>query len=315
MKNYLGVEIGGSKQQIYIFDESIHLLEIVSEKISHPNGAADILAWLEENVQKVLKRYPDVACIGVGFGGPLESATGRILCSVHVPGWKDFELKTWFEEKFQKPAVIVNDTVAGGFAELKLGSGRDSSVFFYTNIGTGIGGSIFIHGEYFDGIGYGGAYLGNTYVADWTSDQPGAICRLECVSSGINIEARLRKPGYVPSDSSLLSMCGGDIQKIDGRMLKEAAVSGDAFAMAEIERVATSYGNAIGNMVTLLGCDVVAIGGGIANYGEFFRKMVEKAANDVVFISGKDRFRLVLCELMDDNVPYGAALFAREAVS
>lgn len=85
--------------------------------------------------------------------------------------------------------MVVNDTVAGGYAELHLGSGRGSDAFFYTNIGTGIG-------------------------------------------------------------------------------------------------------------------------GGVANMGEYIVEPIRRYANEYVFISGRDRFEVVTCELLDNNVPLGAALFA-----
>lgn len=313
MEQYcLGVEIGGNKQLIYVCNEIGGIIEKFGENIPHPNGALDILKWLEINVTKILDKYPEIKRIGVGFGGPLESATGRVLCSVHVPGWKDFELKTWFETTFKREAIVAVDTVAGGYAEYKLGSGRNSKIFFYTNIGTGIGGSLFVDGKVYEGIGFGAAYLGNTYVADWTSNIPGAIARLECMSSGINIEARLRSAGYIPKDSMLYEICGGDISKVTGRELKKAIELGDTFAVEELDRVACTYGVGLGNAVSMLGVDTISIGGGIANYGEVLRSRLEKYANEVVFINGKNRFKIVISELMDDNVPIGAALFARD---
>ncbi len=130
----LGVEIGGTKQQIAVCEANGQLVEMVSGKPKIERGAPDILDWLKENIEILLKKY-EITTIGVGFGGPLETATGRVLISLQVKGWKDFELKTWFEQTFNRPTVVVNDTVAGGYAELHLGAGRGSNAFFYTSAG------------------------------------------------------------------------------------------------------------------------------------------------------------------------------------
>ena len=309
---YLGVEIGCTKQQLALCDGDGTLLDMVGENVPHPNGATDIRAWLEARVGDLLARHPEVRRIGVGFGGPLESATGRVLISVQVPGWKDFSLKEWFESRFGRETVVVNDTVAGGYAELKQGSGRGSRVFFYTNIGSGIGGSLFIGGRTWDGVGFGASYLGNTYTADWTSPEPGALARIEALCCGPAIEARLRAPGYVPRDSALVALCGGDVANADCRLLCRAAEAGDAFALGEIARVGRTFGVGVATVVSLIGADTIAIGGGVANFGELLLEPMRASAEEHAFVSARGRFRIVRCALVQDNVPIGAALYARD---
>jgi len=312
---YLGVEIGCTKQQLALCDGDGHMLEQIGENVPHPNGAADIRAWLEARVDGVLARHRGIRRIGVGFGGPLETATGRVLVSVQVPGWKDFELKAWFESRFGRETVVVNDTVAGGYAELKLGSGRQSRVFFYTNIGSGIGGALFIGGRTWDGTGCGASYLGNTYTADWTAAEPGALTRIEALCCGPAIEARLRAPGYVPADSALIGLCGGDVAGLDCKLLRRAAEAGDRFAREEIARVGRTFGVGVATVVSLIGADTVAIGGGVANLGEYLLAPMRASADAHAFVSARGRFRIVPCALVRDNVPVGAALYARDGFS
>jgi len=110
----------------------------------------------------------------------------------------------------------------------------------------------------------------------------------------------------------LYELCGGDISRVTCRELKKAVELGDSFAARELDRIACTYGVGIGNTVSMLGVDTVSIGGGIANFGEMLRSRLEKYAGEVVFINGKNRFKIVISELLDDNVPIGAALFARD---
>ena len=131
-KLYGAVEIGGTKQQLAIVDENGGIVELVCGKFPLPNGAIDVLNWIEANFPALLQKY-SVEAIGVGYGGILESKTGRVLLSVQVPGWQDFMLKDWFEKKFSIRTVVVNDTVCGGYAEYMLGSGRGYQSFYYTN--------------------------------------------------------------------------------------------------------------------------------------------------------------------------------------
>jgi len=263
-----------------------------------------VLNWIEANFPGLLARH-EVEAIGVGYGGILESSTGRVLLSVQVPGWQDFMLKDWFEQKFGIPTVVVNDTVCGGYAEYRLGSGRGYRSFYYTNIGTGIGGAMFFDGRTYDGVGYGGVYMGNTYVHDPLA-APGTVCKLENFCSGVAIEKRLRAPGRVPEDSMLFGTARSCYD------LKLAADAQDAFALSELELFASVYGVTLANFITLFSPERVAIGGGVANLGEVLMEPIRRHTDKYVFESAKGRYDIVQCELMDENVLIGAALYARD---
>jgi len=310
-KLYLGVEIGGTKQQIIVGDEKGQIVDMISERFPLKNGAIDVLDWMEVKVPILLNKYT-IERIGIGFGGPMNSTTGKILISCQVPGWKDFELNTWFEEKFKVPSIAVNDTVAGGYAELQVGAGVNSQSFFYTNIGTGIGGAYYLHGKTFDGIGNGGCYFGNTYVTDWTADKPGQVEKIEHLCSGTAIEKRLRTPGYVPQSSALYEACNGDVSKLSCKTLKLTAEANDEFSLAELDRVGYSFGQGLSTVITMMSPDRIAIGGGVGNMGEVLFAPIRKYADMYGFISSKGTYEIVGCELMDNNVPVGAVLYARD---
>ena len=239
---FIGVEIGGTKTQVALGNDRGELVYSVQEKVVLDDGAAGILQWAGRQIDDLIHRGQEfggrVAGTCVGFGGFLESATGRILTSVQVKGWKDMMLKRWFEDRSGLPTIILNDTVAGGYGEYHLGSGRGVRQFFYTNIGSGIGGVFILNGEYFDGQGYGSAFFGHTYLPDWTATTPGKPRKVEDLCSGWAIERRLRTPGYVPNGSALMTSCGGDVSRITCQALGAAATAGDAFALAEIDRIA-----------------------------------------------------------------------------
>jgi glucokinase len=232
--------------------------------------------------------------------------------SMQVPGWNDFRLKDWFEDRFTIRTRVVNDTVAGGFAELVLGSGRECKNFFYTNIGSGIGGAMFINRKYYDGIGFGASYLGNTYVADWTASLPGVVCKLESLCSGLGIEARIRMPGYVPKSSMLTELCGGITENLTCAMLGKAATAGDIFALDEVDRIAYAYGAGLCNLLALMSPDCITIGGGVAKLGDILLNPIRKYVEEMAFISNKGHFQILESRLFDNAVIVGAILCAAE---
>ncbi len=315
-KLFLGIEIGASKHQVAIGDAESNILASIQGKVNIAEGANGILEWMNGNIPSLLASESNysgkVEAIGVGFGGIIESETGKSLASVQVSGWKDFNLKDWFENEFQLPSVIINDTVAAGLGEYKCGSGQGAKCFFYTNIGSGIGGVFIFEGKCYDGIGYGAAYFGHTFIPDWTSNIPGAICKVEDTCSGFGIERRLRTAGYVPSNSSLMQKCNSLPNDITCHMLGDAAREGDTFALEEIGRIAQSYAIGLSNVITLLSPDRVSIGGGVAKMGDLLLKPIRKYTDKLAFISSKGRYEIVQSQHGDAAVLVGAVVAAAE---
>ena len=308
MKQYIGVEIGGTKQQLASFDEEGNLIELISERIPLPNGADDIRGWIEENLPRLVSA--DTVGIGVGFGGIVDSRTGISFASVHVKGWDRFPLKTWFEEKFGLPTTVVNDTVCGGYAEVLFGTGKGIDYFFYTNIGTGCGGALFIKGKNYDGFGTGGAYLGQMLVPSWDGETD--VARMETICAGSFWEKRLRAQGYIPEDSLLYKSLGGRTDTVSCADLCRTAREGDPFSLAEIDRWARRYATALSNFITCFGLQRVSIGGGVANAGDIVLDPVRKYVDAFAFMSVEGRYDIVRCRSMDHAVVIGAAMYARD---
>lgn len=310
---YMGVEIGGTKQQLAVGLSDGTILDSRQVRLVYRRGAEDILEWLSENIREYLSMKPyagQIAGIGVGFGGPLETATGRVLSSLQVPGWKDFELKRWFEKEFGLPVIVVNDTVTGGFAELYKGAGRNSENFFYTNIGTGIGGGLYIHRKYYDGSGFGASYLGNMLVPDWRSLIPGAYTRTELLCSGKSIEKRLRSEGYIPKISSLSKYHNGDMSQMTCMDLAAAVRDGDMFACVELDKITETFSISLINILAAQGVDTVVIGGGVANMGDILFDRIRRFTDEFAFIANKGRYQILQSEFLDDAVLVGALLVA-----
>ena len=103
MKNYLlAVEIGGTKLQVALGMTDGKIVAVERGNVDPARGAEGILAWLETATSAVIGRCPaDGTCraIGVGFGGPVDSATGRVLVSHQVGGWDGVHLKRWFDSR------------------------------------------------------------------------------------------------------------------------------------------------------------------------------------------------------------------------
>ncbi len=310
----LGVEIGGTKLQAVLGTAAGEILAQERGRAPAEEGAQAILAWFDTAVPRLLEEASSrgriVTGLGVGFGGPVESATGTVLVSHQVGGWDGVPLKTWFEERFELPAVVVNDSNAGGWAEYCMGAGRGTRHFCYMNIGSGIGGALILDGKLHDGQGRGAAEIGHCHVPDWTAREPGASEKLEKLCSGWSIERRFRSAANIAQGSVLHRLCEGARERITCAMVAEAARAGDRECLDELDHVAQSVGLALANLITLVHPERVALGGGVALMGEVLLEPLRRYVDARVFEQFRGRYDIVPCALGESVVVAGALLLA-----
>lgn len=310
----IAVEIGGTKLQACLGDTGGQILETRRGQVPEGANAERILSWFEGSVPELLAVAKDrglaPARLGAGFGGPVDAEAGHTLVSHQVAGWDGFPLQRWFEERFELPTRIANDANAAGWAEYCLGAGQGTRHFFYMNIGSGIGGALIVDGHLHNGQGLGAGEIGHTYVADWTASQPGAADKLEHLCSGWSIEQRLRHDPHALASAALRDRCGGNPAALTCPMLAEAAEAGDAYALAEIQRVADGLGQAVSNVITLFHPERIALGGGVGLMGETLLRPLRAAVEHRVFGPFQDRYDIVPCALGESVVLAGALLLS-----
>jgi len=314
----LGIEIGGTKLQLALGTPSGEILVTHQGRVDKDQGSEGIRDWMKREIPAFIREQgpalDQVVAIGCGFGGPLDTNAGRVMRSIQIKGWQDFPIRDWLEETFGLPATVENDSNAAAWGEYKRGFGRGCQHFFYTNIGSGVGGGFVFNGELFDGQGFGAGEMGQTYVADWTLKTPGAVQKVENLCSGWAIESRLRTPGTIPEESSLYAKFKTDLSTVTARDLGEAARAGDCFAKAEIGSIARSFGLALSNVLCLTGVERIAIGGGVAKLGEVLLGPIREVVHEFEFVSNVGNYEISPCELGDEIVLVGAILRAGEKV-
>ena len=168
----------------------------------------------------------DVAAVGIGCGGPLDSAAGVLIAPLHLPGWTDVaDRRSSASAEFGLPAVLDNDATAAAAGEHRFGAGRGTSNMVYLTVSTGVGGGVILDGRVFRGRTGNGGELGHVTV-DWR----GRLCKgcgrrgcLEAYASGTSIAERAREAGLAIETASDVAA---------------AARSGDAVANASGTRPA-----------------------------------------------------------------------------
>ncbi len=337
----LGIEIGGTKLQLGAGrGDGGPLVALERLTVDPEDGAKGILARIEAVGRRMIDEHK-ITGIGIGFGGPVDPASGHTITSHQVDGWNDFGLSAWCERQLGVSATLGNDSDLAGLGEAKFGAGRGEPIVFYSNVGSGIGGSLVIDGKLHGGSRGIASELGHL--------RPGLQCdrsqqTVESLASGWAIAAaaqdRLTEP-FSHSFESLLDhdrptepeavrqrlieieesdeqsaadlweRCDGNADRLTAAMVAEAAADGNQIAREVLDHASRAYGWAIAQMITLLSPNIVVIGGGVSLAGEeLFFDPLRRYVNRYVFPPLKGTFKIVPSTLGEEVVVHGALALA-----
>ncbi len=165
----VGIEIGGTKLQLGIGAGNGTLLAIERLRVDPSKAAAGIREQIKAAFPRLLERAglarDQVRAVGIGFGGPVDSALGRTQKSYQVAGWDDFPLAEWVATELGVGcAVLENDADTAGLAECRFGAGRGFSPLLYITVGSGIGGALIVDDRIYRGAGSGATEIGHLRV-------------------------------------------------------------------------------------------------------------------------------------------------------
>jgi len=265
----LGIEIGGTKLQLGLGAGDGRIASIHRATIDAARGAPAILDQIAGGFEALLADAGvgrgEIAALGIGFGGPVDSASGVVRRSFQVAGWDGFDLAGWARAHLGVPGVaLANDADAAALAEATVGAGAGLSPVLYVNSGSGIGGGLVVGGALYEGSGVGAIEIGHLLV-----EVDGETVELEAVASGWAIgeaaSALLRRrieAGIDPGPLGVLS--GGDPGRVTARLAAMAADRGDPGAIDVYRRAASSLARGLNHAVTLLAPRRVVLGGGVA---------------------------------------------------
>jgi glucokinase len=314
---FLGIEIGGTKLQLGVGRGDGGPPAAFARLDVRPEEGAEAVRRQIATAARPLIAAHGPRAVGFGFGGPVNAAAGRTVKSHQVEGWDEFPLVQWCRNTLGLPARLSNDSDAAGLAEARFGAGRNHRVVFYLNVGSGIGGALVLDGQVYCGGQGIASELGHLRPGTEAGEPSQTV---ESVASGFGMAARgqvlLSQRRGDPAAAGLFEQCDGQPQRLSGRMVVEAAATGDPLAQEIFHRGLETLGWAIAQAITLVAPEIVVVGGGVPLAGEavFFAPLRREVAR-YVFPPLAQSYQLVAAALGEEVVVHGALAIAREVGS
>ncbi len=264
----VGIDVGGTKIAGGVVDEAGTVIE--TSRRDSPATDTDAIETAIQDVVTELRATHDIEAVGVGAAGFVDAARSTILFAPNL-AWRDEHLKADLEARLDLPVVIENDANAAAWGEFTFGAGADVDDFVLVTVGTGVGGGVVLNGDLHRGAFGVAAEIGHIRVVPG-----GLICGCgnrgcwEQYASGTALVREVRE--LVGQGSliakSLLDFAGGDVMAINGPLITQAARSGDAFAIEQLESLGRWLGEGIATLAAALDPAVVVIGGGVSEAGD-----------------------------------------------
>lgn len=312
---YLAVDIGGTKIQSSLVEESGAILARERVRTPREGGSAEVLAALESAMQQVLSdpavRPNGIAGIGVAVPGVVEPRAGRVVVTPNM-NLTGVDLGPHLEDRFRVPVAIGNDCNLGTLGEAWLGSARNAASVVGMFVGTGLGGGFVRKGKLWRGAREAAMEVGHTVM-----QIGGRLCGcgnkgcLEAVASRSAIERDIREGVAQGRPTALNEMLAGDLGQIRSGTLRKALEQGDELVTEVVHRAADVLGHACLTIRHILDPEVIVLGGGVVEACHaYILPIVEGIVAGDKLPGARDAGHVVLSALGDDAVVLGAAALA-----
>lgn len=325
----VGVDLGGTQIRSSVMRGATLLSRVglLTGEDPHPDL---VIPRMEEAVERALAAanvtLDEVAGIGIGAPGPLDSRTGVVFSPPNLVGWHNVPLQNIFFTRFNVPIFVENDANAAALAEYMFGAGRGSQEIVYLTISTGIGGGVIAGGRILTGIVGTAAELGHM-----TIDLRGPRCNcgnigcLESLASGTAIArrahelleqgkggrlldfARSHQPSTQKDDTPAdREWARSNPLQLNAHTVAQAAEAGVPEARAIIEQAAEALGVGLVNVIHIFNPERVILGGGVSQIGEPLLAPALRIVDERAMSVPGSAAQIILAELGSDVGIIGA---------
>jgi N-acetylglucosamine repressor len=260
-RHMIGIDLGDTEFRGAIVNLRGEIIHTMSLALENRDGEEALELAHALIVQLMTAATRPILGIGIGAPGIIDSQNGKVLWAVNL-NWHDLPLRQLFQERHGLPVYIANDSQVGALAERMYGAHKNIDNLVVINVGRGLGAGIILHGELFQGDGYGAGEIGHvTVVPNGRACRCGNAGCLETVASNASILMQAQAAAS-RKDSAFLSRYADSPDTITAEVLRQAYEAGDGVVREILQAAGHYLGIAIANLVSIVNVKKVLIAGG-----------------------------------------------------
>jgi fructokinase len=273
--NRIGIDLGGTKIEGILLDESGNILERKRVPTNRDNGYKYIVDEIINLITYLQVLSTTDTTVGICTPGAISPHTGKIknsntICLIGKPFKKDIESKINCKIKMD------NDANCFAIAEAKLGAAKKYNVVFGVIIGTGVGGGIVINRKIHQGrMSIAGEWGHHTLYPDGNQCYCGRKGCVETYISGPSLEKRWTAlTGKTQSLSDIIATA------------EQISKDKEKLYLKWKQELISNFGIALANVIDILDPDAIVLGGGLSNipflYDEGIKAVYSNVFSDEV---------------------------------
>ncbi len=310
----IGIDVGGTGIKVGVVDENGRILIKDSCPTLPKRGHEAVIRDMADLSRKVVEEagltLGDIGALGVGIPGVEDAARGIVPFCTNL-GWHEVPLSAMLGEMLGLPVRVANDATVAALAESVSGASRGTKSSVMVTLGTGVGGGVIM-----DGKPLMGAHGVASEVGHMVVKFDGVMCSCGhrgcweryASASGLIREGRAAAQG--DPEGAIMRACGGDLDKLNGKMVIDAAREGDPVAVHVFGDYVHWIAVGLANLVNTYDPEVFVLGGGISAAGDFLLDAVRRDLPSQVFYRTMPFARIELAVLGNDAGIIGAAMLA-----
>ena len=316
----VGVDIGGTNTVFGFVDRKGHILAEGHLKTSQYKDIEGFAAALYGKITTAGRGISSEFKIrGFGIGAPMGNINkGTIEYPAGLP-WKGiFPFAEIFHRHTSLPVIVTNDANAASVGEMIFGGAKGMKNFVVITLGTGLGSGFVVDGKLVYGhTGFAGE-LGHTPVRPESSGRECGCGKKGCLETYVSATGLTRTLIKILADSREKSnLRKYSIEKLDSKIIYEAAKKGDPLALRAFERTGRLLGYKLADVVSLTNPEAIFLFGGLALAGDMlFKPAIESMEENMLDIY-RGRVKVLSSQLNAKNAAVlgaGSLIWTNEGI-
>ena len=306
MKQYFGIDIGGTAVKLGIVDETGKVLCKGEQSVNFDGYQTPVL----DTVRKAAKEFltaqaipvENLSGIGVSATGQIDSRKGIVAGTCgNFPNYIGSPIKAALEQDFGLPVTVANDANCMTLGEVWVGGAQGYTDVIGVTLGTGVGGGILTGGRLLEGARGLGGELGHfrTHALDGVDCTCGAKGCWEryAATTALVRAAKEKNPAWT-----------------DGRAIFAAAEAGNPEVLALLNAWTDEIAQGLAGMVHIFNPQLILIGGGVSAQQKLLITPIAAKVKASVMPAFAEGLEVRAAQLHNDAGMVGAVYYFRQTM-